>query len=72
MTNSHNDISMLRRSLVFGMLMEGNAPVVHYEINGHPYNKHYYIADGISPKWSTFVKIIREPTEEKNRRFSKQ
>jgi hypothetical protein len=72
LAGSHNGINMHERSPVLSWLAEGSAPLVHYEINGHPHNKCYYLADGIYPEWSSFVKIIREPTKKTNRRFAKQ
>jgi hypothetical protein len=35
MARSHNDINVLRRSLVFGKLAEGHAHVINCEVNGY-------------------------------------
>jgi hypothetical protein len=58
MAGCHNDITMVQHSQVFSRLTESNAQVVHYEINGHEYNKCYYLADGIYLEWF----IIYDPT----------
>ena len=61
---------MLERSHVFNEIAEGRAPAVHYSINDHDYTMGYYLADGIYPKWATFVKTIPAPQGHKYKLFA--
>ncbi|XP_018810345.2 uncharacterized protein LOC108983230 [Juglans regia] len=70
MSGSHNDINVLERSFIFTELAQGRAPSVNYTINGNDYTMGYYLADGIYPKWSTFVKTIPSPQGNKKKNFA--
>ncbi|WVZ50925.1 hypothetical protein U9M48_002130 [Paspalum notatum var. saurae] len=67
---SCNDINVLHRSPIFSAYVQGEAPPVHFTVNGRTYDMGYYLADGIYPEWPAFVKSVRHPMERKTQRFS--
>ena len=69
MPGSCNDINVLQRSPLFAKLANGEIPHVEFEANNHIYNLPYYLADGIYPKWSTFVKPVVAPEGKKEVEF---
>ena len=73
----NDDLDMLyaatRRSERFsqGRIRRHHGSVVNYIINGHEYRMRYYLADGIYPNWSTFIKTIPCPQGLKKKHFAK-
>jgi hypothetical protein len=67
---SNNDINVLHKSHLFYRLVQGEVQSVQYTINGHTYEIGYYLANGIYPNWSTFVKTIKALTSLKAKHFA--
>ncbi|VVA31772.1 Hypothetical predicted protein, partial [Prunus dulcis] len=67
---SQNDLNVLGQSPVFNDVLRGEAPNITYEINNTIYHG-YYLADGIYPRWTTFVKTIPHPRSHKQKIFAR-
>ena len=65
---ANNDINVLTHSPLFIQALKGEAPQVHFSVNGTQYNNSYYLADGIYPEWSAFV--ITASQNEKDKLFA--
>ncbi|CAL9026681.1 unnamed protein product, partial [Prunus brigantina] len=65
-----NDLNVLGQSPVFDEVLRGHSPQVTYQINNFVYSGAYYLAGGIYPTWTTFVKTIPNPQSEKERSFA--
>ncbi|CAL8080861.1 unnamed protein product [Prunus armeniaca] len=48
----------------------GEGPTITYQINNTVYQNRYYLADGIYPRWTTFVKSIPHPRSHKENFFA--
>ena len=70
MAGSNNDINVLNKSPFFIEELKGEAPLVHFTINGRQYDRGYYLADGIYPEWAVFVKTLSFPQTEKDKLFA--
>ncbi|KAI5350629.1 hypothetical protein L3X38_003520 [Prunus dulcis] len=68
---SQNDLNVLGQSPVFNDVLRGEAPNITYEINNTIYQNGYYLADGIYPRWTTFVKTIPHPRSHKQKFFAR-
>ncbi|XP_037482381.1 ubiquinol oxidase 1b, mitochondrial-like [Triticum dicoccoides] len=55
-----NDINVVNRSPLMSKFANGELPLVQFVANGRTYNHDYYLADGIYPKWQTFVKPLKK------------
>ncbi|GJU01069.1 RNA-directed DNA polymerase, eukaryota [Tanacetum coccineum] len=66
---ANNDLNVLYGSLLFDDEIADIAPECPFIVNGHTYRKGYYLADGIYPEWSTFVKTFSVTRDAKTFKF---
>ncbi|CAL9029176.1 unnamed protein product [Prunus brigantina] len=67
---SQNDLNVLGQSPVFNDVLRGQGPNITYQVNNTVYQTGYYLAYGIYPKWTTFVKSIPNPRSQKQKLFA--
>nr|GEZ17185.1 hypothetical protein [Tanacetum cinerariifolium] len=71
-SGANNDLIVLNNSLLFDDLLDDIAPVAPFECNGVTFEKGYYLADGIYPQWSSFVKSFTVANLEKYALFKRK
>ncbi|GJT43525.1 zinc finger, CCHC-type containing protein [Tanacetum coccineum] len=66
---ANNDLNVLYGSPLFYDEIADIAQECPCIVNGHTYRKCYYLADGIYPEWSTFVKTFSVTKDAKTFKF---
>ncbi|CAN0920676.1 Protein ANTAGONIST OF LIKE HETEROCHROMATIN PROTEIN 1 [Linum grandiflorum] len=69
---SLNNINIIGQSPVFDRILNGSTPSLRFKVNESWYDTCYYLADGIYPAWSTLVKTIANPTDNKEALFAER
>ncbi|XP_022000209.1 uncharacterized protein LOC110897784 [Helianthus annuus] len=69
---SLNDLNMLYQSAIFSDVVNGTGPDTRFIVSGVEYRRRYYLADGIYPSWSTIVKTIPFPEDQKRKKIAKR
>ncbi|CAL8998172.1 unnamed protein product [Prunus brigantina] len=67
---AQNDLNVLGQSPIFNDVLRGQGPNITYQVNNTIYQTGYYLADGIYPRWTTFVKSIPNPRSQKQKLFA--
>lgn len=69
---SLNDLNILDKSSIVGAILSGtfDISVDPYTVNGTSRDWLYFLADGIYPDWSIFVKTISSPITDKEGTFT--
>nr|GFC37230.1 hypothetical protein [Tanacetum cinerariifolium] len=70
-SGANNDHNVLYGSPLFDDVLSETAPEAPFVVNGRKYKKCYYLADGIYPTWSWFVKTFSIARDEKTLRFKR-
>nr|GEV72135.1 hypothetical protein [Tanacetum cinerariifolium] len=68
---ANNDLNVLYGSSLFDDELVDRASECPFVVNGHTYRKCYYLADGIYPAWSMFVKTFSVARDEKTLKFKR-
>ncbi|XP_071740654.1 protein ALP1-like [Rutidosis leptorrhynchoides] len=71
MAGANNDINVLNYSPLFNTIKEGTAPPSPFNVNGHHYDRGYYLGDGIYPDWTMLVKAPHNPIDEHRKKFKR-
>nr|GEV20242.1 protein ALP1-like isoform X1 [Tanacetum cinerariifolium] len=69
---ANNDLTVLNHSPLFDDLLDDIAPFIPFEVNGVTFQKGYYLADGIYPQWTAFVKSFTVARSERNAVFKRR
>ncbi|XP_070676331.1 uncharacterized protein [Malus domestica] len=69
-SNRAVNIDINRQRRVFNEVLQGKAPKVTYWVNRRKYDGPYYLADGIYPRWESFVKTVSRPRSAKEKYFA--